>query len=305
MLNGTILDVAVGLILVFLMLSVACSLLTERIHSVLDTRAKMLEGALLKLLGKEPGSPFDGVKRHALVSAISHPRIGMPSYIPSSTFTQALFDTLVPDGREYQLTVKRLRDAITQLPTTSRAALLVLVNAAEDDVAAARTHIEHWFDNAMERLSGAYKRHVTIWIFGLGFVLAAATNADSILLVQRLEHENALRATVTAQASEIDTAGQKLPLDQEQIDRMALLFWDTDHVVTAEQTARYPRALRQPEWSLSWARWLVFKIFGFLMTSMAVSLGAPFWFDLLGRFVNLRAAGAKPPTASKPVAASP
>ena len=36
------------------------------------------------------------------------------------------------------------------------------------------------------------------------------------------------------------------------------------------------------------------KLLGFLITAMAISLGAPFWFDLLNKFVNLRASGAKP-----------
>ncbi len=36
------------------------------------------------------------------------------------------------------------------------------------------------------------------------------------------------------------------------------------------------------------------KWLGFLLTAFAISLGAPFWFDLLNRFINLRASGAKP-----------
>lgn len=34
--------------------------------------------------------------------------------------------------------------------------------------------------------------------------------------------------------------------------------------------------------------------FGFLITAFAISLGAPFWFDFLNKFVNLRVSGAKP-----------
>jgi hypothetical protein len=41
--------------------------------------------------------------------------------------------------------------------------------------------------------------------------------------------------------------------------------------------------------------WLL-KILGCLWTGLALSLGAPFWFDLLQKFVNLRAAGTKPPS---------
>ncbi|HEX6863939.1 MAG TPA: hypothetical protein VF414_14020 [Thermoanaerobaculia bacterium] len=40
--------------------------------------------------------------------------------------------------------------------------------------------------------------------------------------------------------------------------------------------------------------WLSHHLFGFVLTSFAASLGAPFWFDLLNRFVNLRTTGKKP-----------
>ncbi len=296
MLHSTVLDVAIGLIVIFVMLSASCSLLNERIQSARGKRAKMLEGAIRKLLGEEPKSLFDGVRQHALVRSISHSRSGMPSYIPSSTFSLALFDTLVPADGEHPLTFKRLRDAILRLPetSTSRVVLLTLTNSADGDLVTARANVEHWFDNAMERLSGVYKRHVTIWLFVLGFVLAAAINADSIMLVQRLEHEGALRAAVAAQADRVDTAGKKFSINQEQFEQTDLIFWDTERIVTVDEAASYPRAACQPELSLLWTRWLVFKIIGCLITALVVSLGALFGFDLLCRFVNLRAAGARP-----------
>ena len=34
--------------------------------------------------------------------------------------------------------------------------------------------------------------------------------------------------------------------------------------------------------------------FGWFLTAAALTLGAPFWFDLLNQFINLRGAGAKP-----------
>ena len=39
-----------------------------------------------------------------------------------------------------------------------------------------------------------------------------------------------------------------------------------------------------------WLDWLK-RVFGWLITTAAVSLGAPFWFDLLGKVANLRGAG--------------
>jgi hypothetical protein len=41
------------------------------------------------------------------------------------------------------------------------------------------------------------------------------------------------------------------------------------------------------------------KILGLLMSALAVSLGAPFWFDTLSKFMNVRGAGAKPDPVKK------
>ena len=36
------------------------------------------------------------------------------------------------------------------------------------------------------------------------------------------------------------------------------------------------------------------KVVGLLFTALAISLGAPFWFDMLNRVVSIRAAGRAP-----------
>jgi hypothetical protein len=42
------------------------------------------------------------------------------------------------------------------------------------------------------------------------------------------------------------------------------------------------------------------RIIGWLLTIFAISLGAPFWFDVLNRFMNLRSAGKSPEEKGKP-----
>jgi hypothetical protein len=39
---------------------------------------------------------------------------------------------------------------------------------------------------------------------------------------------------------------------------------------------------------------IIFKVLGLICTTFAISLGAPFWTDLLNTFVNLRRGGKKP-----------
>jgi hypothetical protein len=37
-------------------------------------------------------------------------------------------------------------------------------------------------------------------------------------------------------------------------------------------------------------------LLGWLVSGIAISMGAPFWFDLLGKIVNVRNSGGKPPS---------
>jgi hypothetical protein len=36
------------------------------------------------------------------------------------------------------------------------------------------------------------------------------------------------------------------------------------------------------------------KVFGLLLTVLALSLGAPFWFDMLNKIINIRSSGPPP-----------
>ena len=49
-----------------------------------------------------------------------------------------------------------------------------------------------------------------------------------------------------------------------------------------------------PQNLLGWGYIAAVKIVGILLTTIAVSLGAPFWFDMLNKLVNLRSTGVKP-----------
>ncbi|MEM1221017.1 MAG: hypothetical protein AAGH79_18995, partial [Bacteroidota bacterium] len=53
-----------------------------------------------------------------------------------------------------------------------------------------------------------------------------------------------------------------------------------------------------------WYEW-VKKVFGWLITSLAISLGAPFWFDLLRKLVNIRGTGGVPPASNTQVIVQP
>src|SRR4029453_330051 len=98
--GSAILEVVIGVIFLYFVLSVICSSLTELVAAILSWRAKDLERAIQDLLGTS--NLYMAVAAHPLITAMGHnqggskqadgPLKGRPAYIPSHTFRVALLD---------------------------------------------------------------------------------------------------------------------------------------------------------------------------------------------------------------------
>jgi len=143
---------------------------------------------------------------------------------------------------------------------------------AGSNAKAFRTEAEQWFDQAMQRLSGAYKRRTQVWLWIVGLVFALALDVDSIRIANNLWQDQTLRQVLADKAAsgatQVDVLSQVgLPLG-----------WNG--------------------WPDGFTNW-VSTALGLFLTSAAVSLGAPFWFDSLSKLANLRNAGPRP-TSTEP-----
>src|SRR5437868_14334357 len=84
--GSTLLEVAIGVIFVYLLLSLLCSAFSELMEAFIKFRARDLEKAIGKLLNNQ-----DLVKEffdHPLVKPLGE----TPSYIPARTFSLALWN---------------------------------------------------------------------------------------------------------------------------------------------------------------------------------------------------------------------
>ena len=216
---------------------------------------------------------------HPLVNALIRPaRPGgkdrYPSYLPARTFVTALLD-LDGEGAE-----RSLENAIAQVPSTEmQRALTTLLREAEGDAARFRESAEQWYDSAMERVSGWYRRRVQLVMWALAVVIVVSLNADTVGIAQRLWTDKTVRDVVVAQAQ--SAAGrQDAEAVQSGIDKLSIPFgWK-------EESA--------PGSTAGWAQLVALKALGLLLTAAALTLGAPFWFDALGKIARLRSSGGKP-----------
>ncbi len=347
MFGSAMLDVVIGLVFMYLLLSLICSALAELAEAWLRYRARDLEQGIRTMLEDPTGSGL--AKRfydHPLINCLylgkyegdkkltqgwfqrikagpqpvsqSSDRYysgsNLPSYIPSRAFALALLDTLAPADRgkqsgaggaatalESQRSLAALRDAVdtAQAPAAVKQAVRTLVDAAGEDIDKARKNIEEWFDSAMERVGGWYRRRAQLIIFLLGFFVAAAMNADSILIANTLAREKPVRDSVVAFAqkyAETAAAPTSDPAKKRLDEAIAQ--------ISSTQAVGLPLGLKQthfdalarivaPGGKVDWGlvAKALRKLVGLLITAIAISLGAPFWFDLLKKFVSVRSAG--------------
>ncbi len=280
-----VIDVTVGLILMYLLLSLVCTIVNEFIGTFLGWRAKSLAQSIERLIDDETFR--DAVKATGVMGAFAKASGGRgPSYIPSGAFALGVVRAL---GGTRSGKMDALQGAIGELPDSMiKSVLEDLADEAGDDLEKYRRNVADWFDDMMERAGGVYKRKMKICSFVVAIVVVIAVNGDSAQVAKSLWEDTALRAQIAEAAAELveDTGLADDLADLTVINaelRPLPIGWDFD----------------APGWSSDWYRsptgWVI-KLFGLLFTAMAVTLGAPFWFDLLNKFINLRGSGGVPKT---------
>ena len=300
--GSQVLEVAFGLLFIYLLFSLVCSALQELVSTVMGWRSEHLERGLRQLLhGEMPGGA------PVIEELLSHPRIEeltsssklrksrpLPSYISARTFSLTLLDTIAPpgSGEPGQDLVGRARTEVAKLKDSQfKRKLAGIIDAAGDDIGRVRLEIEHWYDDAMNRVSGWYKRKSHVWLLVFGVLVVSAWNVDTLQVVDKLWNDPTARAAVLSQADQAQNTDEleKVAASYEDIKALQLPVGWTGG---GEDSPRaFPDSIN------------AMKILGLLLTALAVSFGAPFWFDALSKLGRLRATGK--PEGRRPGSANP
>ena len=292
--QSPIFDIVVALPFLFAVLSLACTAIHEWVVALLRLRAKTLKSSLGGLLDDATVQLSDLFYAHTEMRAVTRSAQGHPSYLCPKTFARVLVDVLT--GTETALVeAGHILAAIQALPPGPlRATLLNLlrhVNVADPEaVVHIHQRLESWFNGAMERTGAAYQRHAQVITCLIALAVSIAVNADSLHVAQRLWSSPAVRAHLLAEAEKAAASHPSPAASRIQVEEQlgSLLSW-TDDVRESGCDLTCPSG-----W-FSFALWCVpRRLAGWLLTTVAISLGAPFWFDTLNRFVRLRLAEPRP-----------
>jgi len=291
------LDLAIGMIVVFLLVSTLCSAIREAIEAMLKTRAAYLEMAIREMLDDKDGKDLTArLFDHPLLSGLflgkyrPKPAVkklwvlangqGLPSYIPATSFAKALLD-MAANGTDGDhaggaaMTVEairaRLMDPSSPISARVRRVLLHALDTARGDLEQAKKNLEDWFNDSMDRVSGWYKRSTQWIVFVIALAVTVIGNVDSIAIAKHFQQDEVARRAAVASAEQFVADGK--PPNKEKAREV----------------------LEQLELPVGWSKTSVpqgwqwgNRVLGLLLTAFAATLGAPFWFDVLNKVMVIR-----------------
>lgn len=233
----------------------------------------------------------------------------LPAYIPSRNFATALLDLAargeaVTDALGGAVTVDSIRSGILANIPNERVqrAILLALDQAKGDLDQARANIEAWFDSGMDRVSGWYRKQTQWILFMMGLAVAVTLNVDTIQIARSLYEDDSARALIVAEAQAAVEAGAKddakntqaltkalgcdaaqrqqgMSCAQTKLEKLGLPIGWEGYV--------WPTQVKKEHRLESFGLFLM-SLVGWLLTALAVTLGAPFWFDALNKMMVIR-----------------
>lgn len=307
MFGSAILEAALGILFVYFVLSTISSSLSEGIARILGWRAKNLKTAVENMLQNE-NLVSDFFSNDMIKALGDQAKAGLPSYMRSKDFARGILSVIADkDGQIGPLSVQRIQNILNSgRPELSsiKKGLSVLVSESGMDFNRLTGGVEEWYNSVMERASGWYKRRVSTAILVIASILTIASNADTIMMLNILWSSSSTRSSVVSMSEELnaETASE----EQQAVAKQAYSVLNQNLLGWAENAPAegQPIVQRKPaayscasgdgaciqDFVMSW----LVKIVGLILTVAAISMGAPFWFDLLNKLGSLRASGGRP-----------
>lgn len=345
------LEVVIGILFIYLLLSLFATTINEFISSLFKLRGSNLKKAIRVMVDDLPEEKKSWFRKPAFwkrskkvngeqgsLSAIffNHPLFkkfspkGKPSYLSKQNFTNIFISGILNDSGDKDLAgVKtRIDELFKDHPESETKKLLMqFVEDANNNLDEFRKKIGQWYEDMVERMEGWYKRKIQYITFFIGLGIAIIFNADTINIIQKLNTDEKVRTQLVDQAIKMKDQYQeeynyiqnfktdssdssyykkfeeaKANLDKmnsrvDSLSHVVNLGWKEDLKFLTKRSAYPDKATMDIKNNIclwAWWKWVLIKLLGLTITALAISIGAPFWFDTLNRFVKLRGVGQNP-----------
>ena len=283
-----VVEVAVGLVLVYYILGQIVSLITKLILEALETRGKVLEKYLIQIAGEKQVGDF--VKMPQIESQAPVRYKGLRGFlapalqveaqkverIPVTNLVDAFFDFAGLLGKE--LSAVELLAIIEDLPDSeAKSRLTAMVKKGVTDLNQLRSRVGMWFTGLMEQAAETFRAYARRVVILLSLSLTLVLGVDSIDLAVQLWDNADMRMVAATKADKyLAEKGAETDIGPllKDLDALNLKFgwWAVPGSLPVQDAA-----------GGVWAGWVLKKILGLVLTATAVSQGSSFWYDILKR----------------------
>ena len=278
-----ILEVAIGLILVYYILGSIISLITQWINEFFETRGNSLERYLVKIVGDKKIGDFISLPQMQALRPIRYKNMlsvfGAATEpkkiekIPVATLVDSYFD-LAGLTANQELTLLELADLVDKLPDSEgKRAFITWINQGVTNIEDLRMRTTAYFTGILEQAAATFRANARSFVIIMSIGVTVLFGTDSIQLAKALWTNAELRALAVAKAEVVAAQGEaSAPIDeliQELSDlTIKIGWWNTEQPAAGTGV-------------MDWVLFIVLKVAGLGLTAVAVSQGSSFWYDLL------------------------
>ena len=309
-----VLSLAIGMITVYLVLALSVTAFNEAIAALLSSRGKWLRRGVASLFShqaRDRGNMAIACKVYdsPYIAYLQRGSRFLPSYLPAWNLLQGMLEAASTTRNRALSTLDDLREAAKDLPEGSpiRVGLDNLLAAGDTTVEDFQKRYEAWFATFEAQVMAWYRQKTQLVIGGLSVVVVLSMNVDTLQLVNQLATDPKVRETLAEQGSQLarqpDLAAANASLPAASQPTATLPAASQPALQTAVETVQQRSASlnasglklgwTERDWRSTWQSPLsaIEKLVGLLLSAFAVSMGAPFWFDLLKNLVSIRSVG--------------
>jgi hypothetical protein len=289
------LDAFIGLVGIYLTLSLLVTAIGEGISQAAGMRGRNLRQVFTGLVGKTHTRELYLHPRIRQLMQYDAPNsalrkiwlrlgFGLPSYIPADIAIEVLLEQqLGAPLLQLRQSPLEIQQRLERLPPSStRSSLLYFWHQASADPQQFQILVQDWFNDRCDRAVGWFKRKLGILQLIIGMGVAIGMNVDSIALYQKLFSDPVARQQAVLLAENL-AANPQLAAELCREDKSSCMDTMTlkqQLTQTAPLLGRNADAAVLPSDPLTWI--------GYLLTAFALSLGAPFWFDILQKLMAVK-----------------
>lgn len=154
-----------------------------------------------------------------------------------------------------------------------------------NDIDVFKTKLQDWFNEMMDRATGWYTKQTRGLLFCIGLLIAVSLNVDTLYIAHQLSIDEDLRQKGFLFAEVMLKDSPTTQQTDYKNTNDTLVGVKSEKNVETQNKDTKQKVGSLPKYNTN------YKYLGWIMTAMAISLGAPFWFDLLGKIMNIAQAG--------------